>query len=65
MRIAFEDQNRTAEPGGPGADLLDEGAVAGPEGDRPLVISLCDESRAIVGGLWGMTGYEWLFIQLL
>lgn len=40
-------------------------AQAGPEGDRPLVISLCAGSGAVVGGLWGMTGYEWLFIQLL
>ena len=38
---------------------------AGPGNGRPLVITIRDESESIVGGLWGYTGYEWLFTQLL
>ena len=38
---------------------------AGASQGRPLVISMHDASNAIVGGLWGFTGYEWLFTQLL
>jgi GNAT superfamily N-acetyltransferase len=38
---------------------------AGPSGNRPLVIELRDADGAIVGGLWGATGYGWLFTQLL
>lgn len=38
---------------------------AGPGNGRPLVITIKDESDRIVGGLWGYTGYQWLFTQLL
>ena len=38
---------------------------AGPGNGRPLVIVIKDESYEVVGGLWGYTGYEWLFTQLL
>ncbi|WP_293935536.1 GNAT family N-acetyltransferase [Iodobacter sp.] len=38
---------------------------AGPGNSRPLVITIADEDGKIVGGLWGYTGYEWLFTQLL
>lgn len=38
---------------------------AGPSGYRPLVIELRDGAGAVVGGLWGATGYGWLFTQLL
>jgi len=38
---------------------------AGPGNGRPLVITLRDASNAITGGLWGYTGYGWLFTQLL
>ena len=38
---------------------------AGPGNGRPLVIAMKDEFEQIVGGLWGHTGYEWLFTQLL
>jgi len=37
----------------------------GPSQGRPIAILVKDESGAIVGGLWGYTGYEWLFTQLL
>jgi GNAT superfamily N-acetyltransferase len=40
-------------------------AKAGPSGHRPLAILMRDEAGAIVGGLWGQTGYGWLFTQLL
>jgi GNAT superfamily N-acetyltransferase len=39
--------------------------AAGPGHGRPVVITLEDEAGEIVGGLWGYTGYEWLFTQLL
>lgn len=32
---------------------------------RPLVLSVQDEAGRIVGGLWGRTGYGWLFVELL
>ncbi|GAB7540068.1 GNAT family N-acetyltransferase [Burkholderia sp. 3C] len=40
-------------------------ASSAPAGHRPLVVALRDAGGEIVGGLWGMTGYEWLFTQLL
>jgi GNAT superfamily N-acetyltransferase len=38
---------------------------AGPGNGRPLVIVLKDGTGQILGGLWGYTGYDWLFTQLL
>ena len=38
---------------------------AGPSGNRPLVVEVRDANGAIVGGLWGVTAYGWLFTQLL
>jgi gamma-glutamylcyclotransferase (GGCT)/AIG2-like uncharacterized protein YtfP/GNAT superfamily N-acetyltransferase len=38
---------------------------AGPSQARPLVITVRDAQQVIVGGLWGYTGYGWLFVQLL
>ena len=38
---------------------------AGPSNGKPVVITIKNESGAVVGGLWGHTGYEWLFTQLL
>jgi len=38
---------------------------AGPGNGKPIVITIKDEAEQIVGGLWGYTGYEWLFTQLL
>ena len=37
----------------------------GPNGSRPLVVVLRDGAGEMRGGLWGYTGYEWLFTQLL
>ncbi|MEO8384790.1 MAG: GNAT family N-acetyltransferase [Betaproteobacteria bacterium] len=38
---------------------------AGPGNGQPMVIVIKNESQQVVGGLWGHTGYEWLFTQLL
>ena len=38
---------------------------AGRGNGKPVVITIKDETEQIVGGLWGYTGYEWLFTQLL
>jgi GNAT superfamily N-acetyltransferase len=38
---------------------------AGPSGGRPIAVLVKDEAGAVIGGLWGHTGYEWLFTQLL
>ena len=38
---------------------------AGSGNGRPLVITMSSEAGEVVGGLWGYTGYEWLFTQLL
>ena len=38
---------------------------AGPGHGRPLVVLLRNHANEIVGGMWGYTGYGWLFTQLL
>ena len=38
---------------------------AGPSGNRPLAVLVKDQGGQVIGGLWGHTGYEWLFTQLL
>ena len=37
----------------------------GPQEFRGLAIELRDDADATIGGLWGSSAYEWLFIQLL
>lgn len=32
---------------------------------KPLALLLKDESGSTVGGLWGRTAYDWLFVELL
>ena len=32
---------------------------------RPLVLALKDDQGEVVGGLWGRTGYSWLYVELL
>jgi len=39
-------------------------AMTGREGARPLILAIEDAGR-IVGGLWGRTAYDWLFVELL
>jgi len=36
-----------------------------PPDAKPVAIVLRDEVRGIIGGLWGRTGYAWLFIEFL
>jgi GNAT superfamily N-acetyltransferase len=38
---------------------------AGPNQYRPIAVVLRDDANAVIGGLWGHTGYDWLFTQLL
>lgn len=40
-------------------------AKAGVDPWRQLVITLKDDAGGILGGLWGSTGYCWLFVELL
>lgn len=32
---------------------------------RPLVVAVEDTRGAVLGGLWGQTAYDWLYVQLL
>ena len=32
---------------------------------RPLVIAVETADREVLGGLWGRTAYDWLFVELL
>jgi GNAT superfamily N-acetyltransferase len=48
------------------APLADFNAASGYPGDaRPVALLLRDEGERIVGGLWGRTGYGWLFVEFL
>lgn len=38
---------------------------AGPSLYRPMVIALRSAEGKVVGGMWGDTGYDWLYTQLL
>lgn len=38
---------------------------AGASHGRALVVEVRDAANAVIGGLWGTTGYGWLFTQLL
>ena len=38
---------------------------AGPSGSKALVIELRQADGAVIGGLWGATAYEWLYVQWL
>ncbi|MDP9139519.1 MAG: GNAT family N-acetyltransferase [Pseudomonadota bacterium] len=38
---------------------------AGPGQHRPIAVLVGDESGKVIGGLWGHTGYDWLFTLLL
>jgi GNAT superfamily N-acetyltransferase len=37
----------------------------GPSHNRPLAVVVRDKNQAVVGGMWGATGYGWLFTQYL
>jgi len=38
---------------------------AGPSESRPIAVLVTNKEGEVIGGLWGHTGYEWLFTQLL
>jgi GNAT superfamily N-acetyltransferase len=40
-------------------------SLAGPSQHRALVLVIRDSSDAVIGGLWGATGYGWLYTQML
>ena len=40
-------------------------AKSGRDDPRPLVLTLGDAGGQVVGGLWGRTAYDWLFVELL
>ena len=40
-------------------------AKTGRNDSRPLVIAVESADGAVVGGLWGRTSYDWLFVELL
>jgi len=40
-------------------------AKSGRDDPRPLVLTLEDSGGQVVGGLWGRTAYDWLFVELL
>jgi GNAT superfamily N-acetyltransferase len=48
-------------------DLLEDynASRAGPEAERPLALLIRDDNQVVLGGLWGLTYYRWLFIELL
>lgn len=39
--------------------------IAGPSQQRPLVVVVRNRANAVIGGLWGATGYGWLYTQML
>ena len=39
--------------------------LAGPGQQRPLVVAIRDRGNVVIGGLWGATGYGWLYTQML
>lgn len=40
-------------------------AAVGPAHYQPVAIMLEDENGAVLGGLWGKTAYDWMFVELL
>ena len=48
------------------APLTDFNAASGyPADPQSIAIALSDDSGTIVGGLWGKTVYDWLFVEYL
>ena len=33
--------------------------------NRPLILAIENDERAVIGGLWGRTAYDWLYVELL
>lgn len=37
----------------------------GRDDHRPLILTIEDSDAQVIGGLWGRTAYDWLFVELL
>jgi GNAT superfamily N-acetyltransferase len=37
----------------------------GRDDHRPLILTIEDSDGKVIGGLWGRTAYDWLFVELL
>lgn len=48
-----------------GIIAYNESQAAVPSGHRLLAVLVKDEAGKVLGGLWGMTGWRWLFVHLL
>jgi GNAT superfamily N-acetyltransferase len=61
----------TDTPGQAAYDAILAGIIAynesraGSSGHRPLAVLVKDEGGKVLGGLWGTTGWQWLFVHLL
>lgn len=40
-------------------------AKTGRSDHRPLILAIDDNDGRVIGGLWGRTAYDWLFVELL
>jgi GNAT superfamily N-acetyltransferase len=40
-------------------------ALTGRHDSRPLIVSIEDDKEHVIGGLWGRTAYDWLYVELL
>lgn len=65
-RLQLSDEPGADVHGGIVGPLVDYNtSKAGPSQGRALAIAVLDPAGSTIGGLWGSTGYEWLFTQLL
>jgi GNAT superfamily N-acetyltransferase len=64
--LALTDSPTAAEEAVVRAALREANAAAGfPHDTRPLAVLLHDAAAAVVGGLWGRTGWSWLYVENL
>ena len=40
-------------------------AKTGRNDSRPLILAIDDAEGGVIGGLWGRTSYDWLFVEVL
>jgi GNAT superfamily N-acetyltransferase len=65
-KIEVQDEPDDAHRGAILAGLAAFNAEVGFPGDaRPVAVLLRGDEGAILGGLWGRTGYRWLFVEFL
>jgi GNAT superfamily N-acetyltransferase len=64
--LALTDAPTAAEEAAIRGALREANAAAGfPHDTRPLAVLLRDDAGTVVGGLWGRTGWSWLYIENL